>query len=263
MQEFGAFRTLGLTFRMWFRNFVLFTLVAVALCVPAILWIMKADPSEAATADDLVDMYFTRPLYVTIGLSTLLVPLLMYRVIRQLEGTWAPLATSMQVGLRGFPPALILAVVLNVSEWIPMGGIAGAVVMCVWFVAAPSAIVEKLGPFAALGRSAELTRGRRWNIFGLGFLIGVALLACFFIWGYPAMDSLGDGTASLERPAIFCAIGVGVLYTFSGLAEAVGYVLLRREKEGVPGGVDPEQIATAIALPRRRPADPGPGDAST
>ncbi len=262
MQEFGAVRTLGLTFRMWVRNFVPFTLVAAALCVPAILWIMKADPNEARTADDLMDMYFTWPIYVTVGLSTLLVPLLMYRVIRQLEGTWAPLATSMQVGLRGLPPALILVVVMNVLDRIPMGGIAGAVFMCVWFVAAPSAIAEKLGPLAALVRSAELTRGRRWNILGLSFLIGLALLACLFIWGYPAMDSLGDAITSFERPAIFCAIGLGVLYTFSGLAQAVGYVLLRREKENVFGGVDPEQVATAIALPRRRPADQGPGDAS-
>jgi hypothetical protein len=248
---------------MWFRNFVPFTLVAAALCVPALLWIMKADPSEANTADDLVDMYFTWPLYTTLALSTLLVPLLMYRLIRQLEGSWTPLATSMQVGLRGFLPALILAVVMNVLQRIPVAGIAAAIIRCMWFVAAPSAIAETLGPLTALGRSTELTHGRRWNIFGLAFLIGVALVACFFIGPYSAMDSLRDGIVSFERPAIFCAIASGVLFTFSGLAEAVGYVLLRREKEGIPGAINPEQIATAIALPPRRPDERGPGDAST
>lgn len=261
MQEFGAFRTLGWTFRMWFRNFVPFTLVAAVLCVPSVLLISKSDPSTASTVDDLVKMYFTHPMYVTIGMSTLLVPLLVYRVIRQLEGTWISLAASMQAGLLGILPALILTVVMNVLQLVPMGGIAGAVVMCVWFVAAPAAIAERLGPFAALERSAELTRGRRWNIFGLSFLIGVALVASFFIWVYPAMSAADADLTSIRRPAMGCVVAMGVLYMFTGIAQAIGYVLLRREKEGLEG-VAPEQLATAVVLPPRRSADQGSGQGS-
>jgi hypothetical protein len=262
LQEFGAFRTLGWTFRMWFRNLVPFTLMAAVLCVPSILLIAKADPSTASTTDDLVDMYFTHPLYVTIGLSTLLVPLLAYRVIRQLEGTWISLSASMQAGFLGILPALILTVMMNVLQRIPLGGIAGAVIMCIWFVAAPAAVAERLGPVAALGRSADLTRGRRWNIFGLSLLVGAALLASFFVWIYPAMDAAEEDLTALRRPAIFCAIATAIVYQFTGIAEAIGYVLLRREKEGHEGVV-PEQLATAIVLPPRRPADQDPGGDST
>lgn len=262
-KEFGAFRALGLTVRMWIRNFVPFTLVVVALCVPAILWILKAEPSEVRTVGDFVYVYLLWPLCVTVGLSTLLAPLLMYRVIRQLEGTWAPLATSMQVGLRGVPPVLIMAGVSCVMSLIPLGWIAGAVSMCVWFVVTPSAVAEALGPFAAFRRSAELTRGRRWNILRFHLLVGGVLVVCFLVWIFFAIDSLHGEAASFKRPSILCVIGASVFYTFRGLTEAVGYVLLRREKEGVSGYVDPARVATAIVLPPRRPANRHPGNAST
>jgi hypothetical protein len=199
---------------------------------------------------------------VTIGMSTLLVPLLSYRVIRQLEGSWIPLLASMQAGFLGILPAAILTLAMNLLQLIPLGGIPGAVVMCVWFVAAPAAIAERLGLFAALARSTELTRGRRWNIFGLSFLIGIMLVASFYIWVYPAMEAADEDLSAIRSPAIGSVIVTGVLYTITGIAEAIGYVLLRREKEGHEG-VAPEQLATAIVLPPRRSADQGPGDEST
>ena len=39
--------------------------------------------------------------------------------------------------------------------------------LCVYAVASPACVVEKIGPIKAMSRSAFLTKGNRWRIFGL------------------------------------------------------------------------------------------------
>jgi hypothetical protein len=45
--------------------------------------------------------------------------------------------------------------------------------LTVWTVSVPALVAEPIGPIAALGRSWELTRGRRWRILGAFVLIGL------------------------------------------------------------------------------------------
>lgn len=47
------------------------------------------------------------------------------------------------------------------------------ILLCMWWVAVPACIVENLGPIQSLSRSAELTKGYRWKIFGLFVLVTV------------------------------------------------------------------------------------------
>ena len=54
----------------------------------------------------------------------------------------------------------------------------GFVLMVRWLAAMPVQVIENRGARASLGRSAELTKGRRWPIFGLvfGYSIVVAIV---------------------------------------------------------------------------------------
>jgi hypothetical protein len=236
MQEFKLFRALGLAFRAWFRNFVPFTLLMAAVYAPVILWLTTVNPGTAATDDEFVSMAFSRPLYALMALTTLVAPLITYRVVQDLNGIKVSMLTSMKYGVRGILPGVFLAVILNLVGLIPgVGGIASAIITCILFVATPAAVAEKLGPFDAFQRSAELTRGRRWGIFGLSFLVGLVLVALLFALVFPLLlkENSGALLANWKSTAIEVTIVVGVCYMFTGIVAAVSYALLREDKDGV------------------------------
>lgn len=235
MQEFRVFRALGMSFKAWFRNFVPITLLAALVYAPVIVWLVTADPHGATTVDELVNNYFARPIYVLTGLSTLLAPMLTYRIVQDLNGTRVSMLTSVRYGVRGILPAIMLAATTNLLALLPFGGIIGAIITCIWFVAAPAAVAERLGPFAALTRSAQLTTGRRGGIFGLTFLLGLIVVIAVMAYVLPMANNPGDGDpyARIKQAALVIAIGMCVFNTFMGIVEAVSYALLRQDKDGV------------------------------
>jgi len=232
MREFKVFRALGLSFRAWFRNFVPFTFVAAALYAPVFIWIATVDFESASRSDDLLGRAIMWPLYGVIALSTLLSPILTYRVVQDLNGVPVSMLASIKHGARGIAPAILVSIIVGVLQFIPLGGIGAAIVRCMWFVAAPAAVVEKLGPFNALSRSSQLTGGRRWGIFGLTFLLGVSLFILIVAWA--ALTFGGNlGPSELRLGALGAVASVAILYMFTGVVEAVSYTLLRQDKDGV------------------------------
>src|SRR5205823_4750623 len=110
--------------------------------------------------------------------SAILQPVLAGAVISgtvdELSGRRAGFGRSLATGLRRMLPTLAVSILVAVST--ALGVIAlivGAyVVMCMLYVAVPVSVIEKPGVFAALSRSAELTKGYRWWVFLLVFVIG-------------------------------------------------------------------------------------------
>jgi hypothetical protein len=104
-------------------------------------------------------------------------------------------------------------------------GIIAAVML---WVAIPVAVVERPGVIASLKRSADLTKGFRWTIFGILFAIGLVLIVITMILSFALLSAAGFTVYS---------IGVWVLQAlfgaFSATAAAVGYYFLRATKEGV------------------------------
>jgi len=99
-----------------------------------------------------------------------------------------------RTALAAMRPGLMAALVIGaaitaaitlilIAGAVPMGGavrllvLAAAVwLLLVWLVAIPAAVAERLTPFAALRRSAELTRGHRWRLLALVAVVLVALM---------------------------------------------------------------------------------------
>jgi hypothetical protein len=233
-QDFRIFRALGLSFQIWFRNFVPFTLLTAVLYAPVFIWVATLDFESAGSLQDLVDRVFLWPIYAVTALATLLAPMLTYRVIQDLNGQRVSMMASIQHGMRGFIPAILVAVVVNLLQFIPFGGIAAAVITCIYFVAAPAAVAERLGPFTALARSATLTTGRRGGIFGLTFLIGIVFIVLLLAWIQPSLDDPGASFfADLRQNSLILVGALGILHMFTGIVEAVSYALLRQDKDGM------------------------------
>lgn len=242
MMEFRVFRAIGLAFKSWFRNFIPFTILIALLFAPSIAMIATSTPEHASSAEKAINSTMMYPYYVFALLSTLLAPMLTYRVIQELNGNKVSMLTSVKYGFRGILPALVAGVVYGILGFIPLGFIIQLVLMCIWFVAGPAAVGEKLGPLAALSRSAELTRGRRWGIFGIvllmilaGILMGVALVM-------PLMSRGSESLGNLKTLAYQFVILMGLFQVFMSIVQAVSYALLRSDKDGMTH----EQLASVF-----------------
>jgi hypothetical protein len=230
MEQFKISRALGLSFKAWFRNFIPFTLLAAVLYAPVLIWLAGIDP---VADEEAFDALVTYPLYALTAMSTLVPPLLTYRVIQELNGTKVSMWTSMRFGVRGIVPAIIFAVVVQLAQLLPFAGmILSQIFTCVYFVVTPVAVAERLGPFAAFARSAELTRGRRWGIFGMLLLLGVMVVGLTMIWLIPSFQSASSVGDVQTSSIVFCSIFAG-FHVLIGIAEAVSYALLRQDKDGM------------------------------
>ncbi|HEY1550310.1 MAG TPA: hypothetical protein VGG28_20925 [Kofleriaceae bacterium] len=231
MQQFKVFRAIGIAFSAWFKNFVPITVLAAILYAPAIILATMLKGNDEVITQSQLDG-FQHILWLVIAASSLVAPFLTYRIVQYMNGTSSSIMTSISYGFRGIIPVIIVAVVVNVLQMIPIGGIIGAVVQCVWFVAGPAAVAERLNPVAALGRSAALTKGRRWGIFGLLFMIGLGLVIVMIALFAPLIAKGGHGSDFKHMVMVIVPTFCG-FQLFVGIVQAVSYSLLRADKDGV------------------------------
>jgi hypothetical protein len=101
------------------------------------------------------------------------------------EGRRRSLSEGLMTGLRYWIPLLALELMRSVA--VDLGLLAflvpGVMLNVAWWVSGPVLVTEHVSPIAAVLRSAELTRGKRWSIFGLAIIVGVFGLMLGFAGG--------------------------------------------------------------------------------
>jgi len=95
-------------------------------------------------------------------------------------------------------------------------------------VAVPVLVEERKGVFGSLARSSELTKGSRWQIFGLLVLVGIATA----VLGWILRMIGGLGAESIIVTAAIQAINSVISWLFSATMVAALYVELRVVREG-------------------------------
>jgi hypothetical protein len=110
----------------------------------------------------------------------------------------------------------------------------GAIVLIViWWIYVPAIAIEGKGVFASFGRSAQLTKRRRWAVVGVFVLFSIAVVVPWIV----IISATGASTRALTAGPVtlFGAVGY-VLYSlvtaFSAVLITVAYFHLRIEKEG-------------------------------
>jgi hypothetical protein len=148
---------------------------------------------------------------------------------------WWPLAVlSIVTGL-----LLTIAFVLFV--------IPGIYFTVVWCVAVPALVFERIGPFAALGRSSQLIRGNWWSTFAV-LVVGIlTIIILSYVIGLilGAIASSGSVDVVLALAGISRTISALLAYPILAALTAVIYVELRARKEGIdPRGLSQASAAT-------------------
>jgi hypothetical protein len=258
-ESYSAGRALSLGFSVFFRNIIPFTIIALLISVPEIIYTyMKLDGIEFGMFGELSDPYLAWKLTALSVLTGLVMQsALTYGTVMQLKGQPASMGGCISTGLKRFFPVLgtgillgiILVVILfgmaliMVALQLGIVGLIGmGVVLClvytIYYVAIPAAVLERPGVSGALLRSRELTTGRRGGVFGTILLIFVARWLTSYIVNDALVnpEALMSGEESLEhllKKIMWVDLGITLFYSMlAGTIAAVTYYLLRSEKEG-------------------------------
>ncbi|MDH3591370.1 MAG: hypothetical protein OER88_05800, partial [Planctomycetota bacterium] len=177
---------LGGTFRAWARNLVPFSVIAFVIQSPFLVYtwfvLRRAEGGQIETIDELVETVTTWGAVIGIGtvlLGFVVTGAVSYGVFQQLRGRPAALFDCVAVGLRKLLPVLGVGLVAGVAVGAPLIVavllkmpilmialvIPTIVLYCMFWVAVPVAVVERQSVFAAMRRSAQLTKGYKGSIF--------------------------------------------------------------------------------------------------
>jgi hypothetical protein len=146
---------------------------------------------------------------------------------------------SLRVGLSRVLAVIVLAILMGF-----LGGLGfvflivpGLILMTMWFVSTPACVVERTGPWTSMKRSAALTKGHRWKVFGLLLLL---VLLSLIVAGLIQLVLTQVGSTIL---VLLGTLLWGALWTaYYSIAVVMTYHDLRVAKEGI----DIEQIAAVF-----------------
>jgi len=252
-------RVIQQTFAVLKRNLFTFGILGFLLCgLPAGLSAaVQANIARDAVAAASSGVWSFSPGAITGGSLSGLVALvttailqgaLIFATVRDLNGEPTSVGDSLATGLRNFLSLIIVSIAVGICVvfGLILLVVPGVMIACAWCVALPALVADRTGIGGAFGRSADLTRGHRWQIFGLFVIYVIAswIIGAIFnaISGMGAIGYTGgDPAAVLDRTfsplfIVFTVISSTVTTVIGATAIAVTYVELRRLREG--GGAE-------------------------
>lgn len=178
--------------------------------------------------------------FVGLVISAFVQGVLTRATVAESEGRRAPFGECARAALAVALPLIGLSILLAIGVGIGfmLLIVPGAMLYMAWSVAAPALIEERGGIFGSFARSAELTKGARWKVFGVILILIVAYYLLSAVLGVVGIASIGayDATnliAGLPLSFLIANLVVGLLVNvFWGTVQASLYVELRDWKDG-------------------------------
>jgi hypothetical protein len=220
------------------QHFLIFFGIGVIANVPSVL-IGQGSESVAANPSGQGAVLLIVGGVLAFVLSMLSQAVMVHAAFQAMRMRPVSFGESLKVGLSRFFPVVLLALLMGLLFMLGLMLliIPGLILITMWFVSTPACVVERAGPWTSLKRSAALTKGHRWKIFGLMFLMIIVSL-------------IVAGLLQLVLPqfgsTILVMLGTllwGALWTaYYSIAVVMSYHDLRVAKEGI----DIEQIAAVF-----------------
>jgi hypothetical protein len=216
------------------RNVLPFSLVTGIAALPSVFVFERSGDLETPTAAVLLLV----GMIVSVVLSGLSQAVVLYAAFEDMRGRPVDILASFRAGWRRFLP--VIGVTLASGFFTGLAALAlifpAFMVMSMWYVATPVCVVERLGPFGSMGRSAVLTKGSRWRVFGMVVVVGIV-----GAMGSGMVEALAIGVGPTIAPVVKL-IWQGLLGAYSAILVVVTYHDLRVAKEGI----DTDKIAAVF-----------------
>jgi hypothetical protein len=235
--DFSIGRCFTRTFNVLTRHFLMFSAVMAVAAAPsvALIGVPTINSSNSLRAGVIVLV----ATFLSGILGILGQAVVVHGAFQDMRHRRVDFTESLKVGLSRFLPVLGLAILVMLGMWLGfmLLIIPGLILMVRWYIAAPACVVERIGPRASMKRSAELTKGHRWKVFGAIILLymgaGIAtqvVTTSFTTMGGPMLGLAGS------------LIAQSITGAFVAIFVVVTYYELRVAKEGV----DIDQIASVF-----------------
>ncbi|MBC6981876.1 hypothetical protein [Caulobacter sp. 17J80-11] len=244
--RFDMGRVVQRTFSVLSRNLTVFIGLALVLSIlPQVLFalftyakVMAAAQSGVADPGAMLGAIPKMMLGMVVAMicGAVLQTALVHGTVADLNGKPVTFGAALSTGLNRLLPviglALLSALAIGAASMLLI--VPGVILAVLWCVATPVLVVERTGVFAAFGRSARLTEGSRWMIFGLMVAYLVA------IWLVTLVSGAIGGIIGLALGSVGVIVNLLVQQVVMGLVSLVGtaggaviYYELRSTKEGV------------------------------
>ena len=244
----NRFRMSNAVTRAWeimSANFVLFFGIALLIALPMAIWqlsygdeyMLKMQAIQAGVikgkdAQEIIFGYFRS--FGLLGLLMMVLALVGYGVcclaaFQHLCGERRPLSDNLGQALKRFFPLVgvgVLGYLGFIAGWILLI-VPGIMLAVRWGLCGQVCVIEKTGPIASLKRSAQLTDGSRWPLFGFGILVVLASSFVSMLLSFP-ITWIAGRTVGLVASVLMQGAIAGYVYCLS----VTVYQELRNAKEG-------------------------------
>lgn len=226
-KQFSFGTVISQSISVFAANFASFAVASLILLLPLLLYNLAVTPEGGYSASGLL------AIVIQSVLSYLLAATITFATFQYLRGQPVGIGECLSRGLSLILP--VIGVSLLVGLIIGIGTVLlvvpGIIAGVMLWVAIPVAVVERPGVIDSLKRSADLTKGHRWTIFGILVVVGILLAIIMGI-----LSVLLLSTAGFTVYSIGLWVFQALYSAFSATLGAVGYYFLRATKEGVDIG---------------------------
>jgi len=225
----GQFRVgsvMSKTFAILGQQFGKFVLLALLPMVPILLLTLGL---MSGAGDSPAGIGFAGALtgILTFVLQTVAQATSLYGAFQEMRRQPFTIGESLRIGFARAVPVIGVGILVGLATGLGFVFfvVPGVIIGCMLYVAVPACVIEKKGVSASLERSVALTKGYRWQIFGLFLLVVVIALV-----GALVLAKIGGPGVVGQVIGFLWQV---VLTAFSAVLSAVIYHDLRMAKEGV------------------------------
>ncbi len=233
--QFEMGRVVSRTFEVLAANFVPFFLLALLAVAPraGLTWL-----SQTYVKDSEATGLVALPIALVAAMAGSLVQgAIMRGSYQTLSGSKAALPDMLSVGLRSTLPLFFLSIC--VGFMVGLASLAllvpGLMLATRWSVASPVQVIQKPGVFESMGRSADLTKGRRWPIFGLLIAYFLAVIVIELVLAALSGASLSAFTTTMNSglyATVITPLMTAAILPIGAVGVTAIYYELRATREG-------------------------------
>jgi hypothetical protein len=239
-EPFSISRVISRAFDVVGRNLVTFFLLALIVQIPLSIinyYNVVTTPAGLSQQELLARTFAPQMLaaaLIYVVLAVVLQAAILRGAITSLGGKPASLAECLSTGLRVFFPMIGITIltVLGVVLGFILLIVPGIMLALRWSVGIPVRIMEGPGVLKAMGRSAELTRGHRWAIFGVLIVFGLISIGLSIVLGLVTATAGATGSGQMVAVVMSAITGM-ISLVLTSAASASIYSELRTIKDGV------------------------------
>lgn len=236
--DFRVGRVLACAATILSQHFLIFFVMAVVANLPSVLLANVGGETKAEPTGQAVILIVVAGV-LSFLLSMISQAVMVHAAFQAMRNRLVSLGDSLKVGLARVIPIILLALIVGLLAGLAalLLIIPGLILVTMWFVGTPVCVVERTGPWTSLKRSAELTKGHRWKIFGLMLLL---IIVSLIVSGL--INLVFSQFGSLVLTVVGALAWSGFWGAYNSIAVVVTYHDLRVAKEGI----DIEQIAAVF-----------------